>query len=323
MFRLTEPFGTRDLKDYHGRSFLLVLCNMGCTRAGTPLPLVDKMEHLFTQGSDVGEKDNYGANCLHTFFCSSMYEKQREPWLDALIFLVQRGADVFSADTSGFTVSDIAYTRRVCREVHRYYDFGSYRGDLWDAVLQACGHDLLAFRRGRPRRAYYNDKYTRQHFESMWAGREDQCPYWNDEPWPTGDDVDTNITTKDDGRVLCVCHYNDRPTEWLDINNINSFRHCLAYERMLRIDASDAIEDSQQSEYDSDENGDKETMEWMDLDAVDDVEQLEDHFGEDDDKHNININEFYGEEDANEVSNDSNDQSIHATGMWEPLALFE
>lgn len=68
-----------------------------------------------------------------------------------MIYAVQQGTDVYSADIHGVTVSQVAYTKRYCQDSSQ--DFGSYRGDLWDTVLHTCGYDILEFRhpsRGRP-----------------------------------------------------------------------------------------------------------------------------------------------------------------------------
>ncbi|SCO42964.1 uncharacterized protein FFMR_07124 [Fusarium fujikuroi] len=60
----------------------------------------------------------------------------------------------------------------------------SLMGDLWDTVLDICGYDISKFRRNHPRRASYKNGYSRKIFEELWHGREERCPYWNDEPWP-------------------------------------------------------------------------------------------------------------------------------------------
>ncbi|KAM0562977.1 hypothetical protein ACHAPJ_001820 [Fusarium lateritium] len=57
-------------------------------------------------------------------------------------------------------------------------------GDVWDAALHICGYDIAQFRSYRRRRPRYVQGYTREDFEELWMGREDQCPYWDDKPWP-------------------------------------------------------------------------------------------------------------------------------------------
>jgi hypothetical protein len=61
---------------------------------------------------------------------------------------------------------------------------GSMTGDPWDSVLQTCGYDVSEFHQGYQRRAEYVGGYTREKFQALWIGRENQCPYWDDAPWP-------------------------------------------------------------------------------------------------------------------------------------------
>jgi len=108
---------------------------------------------------------------------------------DALIFLIQRGANIHAEDSEGKPVVHYAYTRKLrayCS--NRCWDcqgsLGGYRGDLFDAVVVACGYDLHQFRKDHPRKPCWTDRYQRVHFEQLWEGREHLCPYWNDAVWP-------------------------------------------------------------------------------------------------------------------------------------------
>lgn len=96
-----------------------------------------------------------------------------------LLLLIRAGADVSARRGDNISVSDLAY---INRSVLHYGSSGSYTGDLWDSVLSELGYDLAEFRAGYPRRAEYNKVYTRNHFEMLWDGREEFCPYYDDPP---------------------------------------------------------------------------------------------------------------------------------------------
>lgn len=171
----------------NGRTTFLTACS-ATRRYYADDPLTSAREHVETlslllrNGSSIDDRDDRGFNCLHVLFgdwCKRPFEENRQL---ALIFLVSQGADVRARDNRGLSVSDLAY-RKSCVEAP---GLGSYRGDLWDSVLAACGYDIREFRSaGRyVRRGSYTDWYTRQDFERLWEGREDRCPYWDDSPWP-------------------------------------------------------------------------------------------------------------------------------------------
>lgn len=121
---------------------------------------------------------------------------------DGLKYLIERGADVFAQNYEGRSVSDVAYGNGP--------DDGtignSFRGDVWDCALANSGLVISDFRR-RPRRAVYSNRYTRRHFEVLWARNEHLCPYYNDEDdaiyiVEDGDDeegAETEIEAEDDG----------------------------------------------------------------------------------------------------------------------------
>ncbi|KAF5533826.1 hypothetical protein FMEXI_11620 [Fusarium mexicanum] len=119
---------------------------------------------------------------LHGFFLTSRksFSKvlQRR---DLLTYLVSRGADPYKADFMGRTPSYLAYGS-MCKPCSM--SRSSLMGDLYDTVLDICGFDISKFRCNYPRKASYKDCYSREVFEELWRGREERCPYWNDEPWP-------------------------------------------------------------------------------------------------------------------------------------------
>ncbi|KAI9690380.1 MAG: hypothetical protein M1822_009342 [Bathelium mastoideum] len=103
---------------------------------------------------------------------------------EVLKFLIAKGADLHMCDGSGCEVLKTAYDENFHFLSNDYH---SYKRDLWDVVLVESGYDIATLRRkySAPRKAQYTSRYTRQDFERLWHGIEDQCPYWDDPPvWP-------------------------------------------------------------------------------------------------------------------------------------------
>lgn len=166
-------------------------------------PLFESQNNIKTlglfldNGSSVDELDhNFGATCLHDFLGSQDSPPLKEDWHDSLKFLIAKGADVFAEDDEGRSVSHAAYSPN-CRDPD-----SSYRGDLWDAVLDACDFDIQHFRKGYPRTARYTWPYTRSDFEALWKGREERCPYWNDTYWHSRLD---DANSDDNSELTCYC----------------------------------------------------------------------------------------------------------------------
>jgi hypothetical protein len=102
---------------------------------------------------------------------------------DGLIYFIQSGLDVHAKDVQGDSVTQYAYfgsARTASTSRAEDDEYSGYRGDLWDVALVLCRYDLEGFRRICPRKAHYTKSYSRSDFERLWAGYEDQCPYWND-----------------------------------------------------------------------------------------------------------------------------------------------
>ncbi|KAF5568810.1 hypothetical protein FPHYL_2617 [Fusarium phyllophilum] len=119
---------------------------------------------------------------LHGFFLNKRKSFSRvTERRDLLTHLISRGADPCTADIIGETPSYLAYGS-MCKPCSMSQS--SLMGDLWDTVLDICGYDIPTFRRNYPRKASYKNGYSREIFEELWRGREERCPYWNDEPWP-------------------------------------------------------------------------------------------------------------------------------------------
>ncbi|KAI0531906.1 ankyrin [Xylaria digitata] len=138
----------------------------------------ERLSLLLRLGADIQARDSMGRSCLHICFQNLRLRSAIQEFA-AIRVLIQNGADIHARDENGDTAYQAAY-----RGIYSYYDVGSKAGDLWDCLLQDCGYDIRQFRKDHQRRAVYVEKYTREDFEKLWSGRESQCPYWDDTPWP-------------------------------------------------------------------------------------------------------------------------------------------
>lgn len=146
---------------------------------------IQNIDFLLDRGYTVQDVSGDGRTCLHMFFdfiFGPWSEGEWGEWVEVLTHLMKRGANPYSVDCYGRTVSNTAYHSGICYWCEERC--GSYTGDLCDAALDICSFQISDFRRQWPRRAAYTWLYTRDHFEILWKGREHRCPYWNDEVWP-------------------------------------------------------------------------------------------------------------------------------------------
>jgi hypothetical protein len=113
-------------------------------------------EQFLDLGADISARDYNGRTCLHVcLYNLGPYEVIQQ--FRAVAFLVERGADPRARDKFGNSVSDYAPYRAVWDSVGR--NLGSFRGDLWDAVLQSCGYNISKFREGHRRVGKYTKYY--------------------------------------------------------------------------------------------------------------------------------------------------------------------
>ncbi|KAI8719634.1 hypothetical protein NCS52_00744600 [Fusarium sp. LHS14.1] len=208
-----RPFA--DIKTYRtsfGRSPLLTACrnfNGGYNW--------QSFHQILKSGASIEDRDELGRTCLHLCI-----EYSRLPNCDtdlrefeAIQYLVRKGADVRAVNKSGSSVSDIAYTTGAEWGINC-----SHPGDLWDAVLHSCGYDIAQFRSGYRRRARYTTpahnqvspwNYYRHNFEKFWGERWEECPYWDDEPWPPlgpgEEDSDDESQGYECACLFCLKHY--------------------------------------------------------------------------------------------------------------------
>ncbi|KAM5359081.1 hypothetical protein ACJZ2D_014761 [Fusarium nematophilum] len=178
-----------------GRPPLLIHCS-------TFIYSVHSLNAFISAGADVLGRDEIKRTCLHICLSMLVFELclqdpgDKDTFLRefyAIKFLLDNGADPFATDNDGRSVAQVAYTTKGQHHGDRRFGIGSYGGDLWDSVVQSCGYDISKFRTAQHRRrAKYTQCYSRQKFEWLWSGRESQCPYWDDEPWPPRDPGETD-----------------------------------------------------------------------------------------------------------------------------------
>ena len=176
--------------EYLGLSLLSGVCSSGRWSA-------ESIAVLLGRSADVTDRDDNGRTCLHHCFQAdqewelpSSHDKvpvdiesphPLHQFSAGIILLIQHGGDVYAQDDFGHSVSTYAYMILV--DVITLAELGSIWGDVWDFALARCGYDISEFRHkhGASRKGRYTRHYTRRVFESLWAGYEHLCPYYNDE----------------------------------------------------------------------------------------------------------------------------------------------
>ena len=196
MMYQSNPYITKEHLAYattNGRNIFLRACEAwpdgdGVNKAtlSTLLGMGARIDARYLEGHYPPPGIHTGATCLHVAIA---YARNPSKLIDreALEFLVQQGADIRAVDDKGFSVSYYAYRKNAQFDkisTDDEFTFGGYRGDLWDAALAVFGINPYEFRKQYPRRPRYSEHYTRQDFENLWKGRENQCPYWDDARYP-------------------------------------------------------------------------------------------------------------------------------------------
>ena len=162
-----------DANYYPGHITLLLLC-------GSSQWSKESFDLLFQYGATVDSRDELGRTCLHHCLSSTwMWARLFSPddWIDikrdGIIYLIERGADMFAVDASGESVSGIA-----C--LGNSIELGNVKEHVWDCVLAHFGHPLLEPSRGHARVVDCGDSYRKLDFERLWKGKEDLCPYYHE-----------------------------------------------------------------------------------------------------------------------------------------------
>ncbi|KAK9780844.1 putative Ankyrin [Seiridium cardinale] len=200
-------YGIFDLKNYFGATPFMYVCSEDDKVEG----IVDEMDTeqyisylscFLDHGSDILAADDYGRGYLYHLMSLNRMMQVLD-WPRIIAYMIKRGADVHATTHTGTSVSDIAY-RKLCSgaESDKYF-----RGDVWDLALEISGHGdkILEFRKKSPRAVKYSSKYTRADFESLWKGREERCPYWNDAVWPDASLSQIEDTSMRGQEVVCTC----------------------------------------------------------------------------------------------------------------------
>lgn len=127
---------------------------------------------LLDRGADIEARNNVGRNCLWFAVLHAAIKGTVEQEMEAIILLIQRGANIFTTDIFGRSIFDDAYE---CDHDNRF-SLGGYVGDLWDAVSSRCDYGEY-MRRPDDRLCHYTERYTQEHFQRLWRGREHLCIY--------------------------------------------------------------------------------------------------------------------------------------------------
>ncbi|KAF5716073.1 hypothetical protein FMUND_6524 [Fusarium mundagurra] len=147
-----------------------------------------RIQFLIKQGYNINGTFE-GKTSLHYLMIKDcLWIEYMPEYMDLLMFVLENGGDPYATDDDGYLASHYAYS--VTCEAD-YLFCHSARGDHWDAAMTYFGYDILETRRHYPRRARYTYGYTRRDFEKLWRGREYDCPYWDDQPWPASGQTDT------------------------------------------------------------------------------------------------------------------------------------
>ena len=179
----------------NGENLLHIACS-NCSSGST----VQNVAAILNLGFDINAPNEYGETCLYMFAKTLGYFMSPSTALreqSVLAFLLRNGADPDQAPTDKPSISSGLYHghgTKFCRE-NRSWKHGSYCADVWDSALHISGRDILEHRAGHRRRPKYTANYTREIFELLWKGRENECPYWVEEPEP-------NLWDKQDGGPL-------------------------------------------------------------------------------------------------------------------------
>ncbi|KAI5468095.1 hypothetical protein BGZ63DRAFT_372941 [Mariannaea sp. PMI_226] len=141
---------------------------------------LDCISMLLRRNANVHAVDKNGMSCLHRAIFSAQGPYCLVEEFKVLALLVKSGANVHHVDKRGVSVSEAAYEKKLSSD-HWGNWIGSYWGDIWDAVLAACGYQVSDFRQRHPRTAQYTCTYPRSLFKIIWKEYEDLCPYWDED----------------------------------------------------------------------------------------------------------------------------------------------
>ncbi|KAK2677744.1 hypothetical protein RAB80_006484 [Fusarium oxysporum f. sp. vasinfectum] len=205
VFRIS-PFIYSDPSDTQFQDFIPDICRSTCMLVDSePSEARHKIQMALERGYDINTTLD-GQTCLHYLMAKryTLWLNHIPSYLDLLVFVIQNGADVYAVDVGGYQAAHYAYNA-TCEACSLFCP--SAKGDLWDAALAQLGYDIGEARRRHPRKALYTAGYFREDFERLWRGREGNCPYWDDQPWPSSEQNDTPLSPLTRGQLCEGCEY--------------------------------------------------------------------------------------------------------------------
>ncbi|KAI7760616.1 hypothetical protein LZL87_009500 [Fusarium oxysporum] len=178
-----SPFVYADSSDTRNQDLIPRVCvESYISLSSEPYQARRQIHYLLNKGYDINSflQGKMGLHYLMTKDC--LWLEYIPEYMDLLMFVMENGGDVWAVDDDGYLAAHCAYN--ITCEAN-YLFCPSAKGDLWDAALSYFGYDILRVRKHHPRKARYTSGYTRRDFERLWQGREGDCPYWDDQPWPS------------------------------------------------------------------------------------------------------------------------------------------
>ncbi|WKT41236.1 hypothetical protein QSH57_006042 [Fusarium oxysporum f. sp. vasinfectum] len=178
-----SPFAYADSRDTRNQDLIPRVCaDSYISLSSEPYQARRQIHNLLKKGYDINSFLNGMTGLHHLMAKNCLWLKYIPEYMDLLMFVIENDGDVWAVDDDGYLAAHYAYNITCGAD---YLFCPSAKGDLWDAALSYFGYDILRVRKYHPRKARYTSGYTRQDFEKLWQGREGDCPYWDDQPWPS------------------------------------------------------------------------------------------------------------------------------------------
>ncbi|EXA42973.1 hypothetical protein FOVG_08016 [Fusarium oxysporum f. sp. pisi HDV247] len=178
-----SPFAYADSSDTRNQDLIPRVCvESYISLSSEPYQARRQIQYLLKKGYDINSFLQGKTGLHHLMAKNCLWLEYIPEYMDLLMFVIENDGDVWAVDDDGYLAAHYAYNI-TCEADYLFCP--SAKGDLWDAALSYFGYDILRVRKYHPRKARYTSGYTRQDFEKLWQGREGDCPYWDDQPWPS------------------------------------------------------------------------------------------------------------------------------------------
>ncbi|KAF5267160.1 hypothetical protein FOXYS1_1970 [Fusarium oxysporum] len=196
-----SPFAYADSSDTRNQDLIPRVCvESYVSLSSEPYQAHRQIHYLLKKGYDINSRLHGKTGLHHLMTKECLWIEYIPEYMDLLMFMIENDGNVWAIDDDGYLAAHYAYNI-TCEADYLFCH--SAKGDLWDAALSYFGYDILRVRRYHPRKARYTSGYTRRDFETLWQGRERDCPYWDDQPWPSSRQ-NTTYTFRQPGRSnLC------------------------------------------------------------------------------------------------------------------------